>query len=298
MNRYLSVFALLFAAALRAQDAGGAAPFLLNVDAGSPVPTTLNGVSYTADQGFTGGFLYGPANQADAGWKSQTGIYSTVHYCASCSADYVVPNGTCAVQLRLIENRPAISTLGVAAAAIGARVFTVTINGVSTGPIDIFAAAGAQTPYSPSPITVPVTNNHLHFDFLASAGNAVEAAHEINCSPTPPVSVRCTAPVSCPFDAASNSYAVSINLPQGYCGSVALCVFADHEVPSGSIDGVNTVFTVLAVPAAGSEEVFLNGRLQSPNVDYTISGNVVTFKVAPSIQTPPAVIQVNYRPAP
>lgn len=176
--------------------------------------------SYLTDQGFTGGFLYGPDDQPDPGWKSQTGIYSDIHYCtSSCSADYIVPNGTCTAQLRLIENRPAVSTMGVQAAAIGTRVFSVSVNGVSTGPIDIFATKGAQTPYSPPPITAPVTIGHLHFDFIKIVGNPSAAAIEFTCTQAigqSPVGISCSSmtPIT--------GVVLAVTLPDGSCLPVTM----------------------------------------------------------------------------
>jgi len=56
-----------------------------------------------------------------------------------------------------------------------------------------------------------------------------------------------------------------------------------REVPSGPINGFNTVFNLVGTPAAGSEEVFVNGVLQNVGVsnDYTIVGGTITFSVAP-----------------
>jgi hypothetical protein len=57
------------------------------------------------------------------------------------------------------------------------------------------------------------------------------------------------------------------------------------EIPTGSIDGVNTDFTVSYEPLANSESVYLNGVLiaDSGIGDYTISGKTVTFADAPEI---------------
>jgi len=165
MKRLSAVF--LAAAALHAQmiNAGGAATG-----------------AYLTDQGFIGGAAYGPNSQADPGWKAQPGIYSTLRYGTAFSYDLAAPNGSCSVKLDLIENRPAVSTLGVPASGVGLRVFTVAINGTVSAPIDIFAAAGAQTPYSPPPTTVAVTTGHLRLDFKASVGNAVVSGIEATCT--------------------------------------------------------------------------------------------------------------------
>lgn len=56
-----------------------------------------------------------------------------------------------------------------------------------------------------------------------------------------------------------------------------------REVPSGSVNGSNTTFTLANTPVAGSEQVYLNGLLQDPGQgnSYTISGAVITFLSAP-----------------
>lgn len=59
--------------------------------------------------------------------------------------------------------------------------------------------------------------------------------------------------------------------------------FVDKEVPSGSINGVNTSFTLANSPVFGSEHVYLNGILQESGAgnDYTISGSNITMLTAP-----------------
>lgn len=58
--------------------------------------------------------------------------------------------------------------------------------------------------------------------------------------------------------------------------------FVFHETPSGTINGVNTVFTLANTPTTGTEQVFLNRALQVPGTDYTISGATITFTGAPA----------------
>lgn len=59
--------------------------------------------------------------------------------------------------------------------------------------------------------------------------------------------------------------------------------FIDKEIPSGSINGSNTAFTLVNTPVAGSEHVYLNGVLQESGAgnDYTISGANITLLSAP-----------------
>lgn len=59
--------------------------------------------------------------------------------------------------------------------------------------------------------------------------------------------------------------------------------FVDKEIPSGSINGSNTAFTLANSPVVGSEHVYLNGILQESGAgnDYTISGTSITMATAP-----------------
>lgn len=68
-----------------------------------------------------------------------------------------------------------------------------------------------------------------------------------------------------------------------------------REVPSGTIDGSNLVFTLANSAASGSEEVFLNGLLQNAGSgnDYTISGDTITFETGNAPQTG-SVLLVTY----
>lgn len=56
-----------------------------------------------------------------------------------------------------------------------------------------------------------------------------------------------------------------------------------NEVPSGDINSSNTIFTLLNTPVTGTVNVYLNGLLQRPGtgLDYTISGDTITFAKAP-----------------
>lgn len=70
--------------------------------------------------------------------------------------------------------------------------------------------------------------------------------------------------------------------------------FVDKEVPSGSINGSNTTFTIANTPTSGTEKVFLNGIHQQSggSNDYTISGTTITYVVAPETGD---VLWVNYK---
>lgn len=57
--------------------------------------------------------------------------------------------------------------------------------------------------------------------------------------------------------------------------------FIDGEVPGGTIDGVNTTFTLANAPSPVTSLVlFRNGVVQQPGVDYTLNGSTVQFLAA------------------
>jgi hypothetical protein len=57
---------------------------------------------------------------------------------------------------------------------------------------------------------------------------------------------------------------------------------ADNETPGGTIDGVNTDFTLAHAPnPTASLQLQLGGIFLTQGVDYTISGNTITFLTAP-----------------
>lgn len=59
--------------------------------------------------------------------------------------------------------------------------------------------------------------------------------------------------------------------------------YVSNEIPSGSINGINTVFTLSSIPYNSSERVSLNGLIQFEGIvkDYVISGSTITFTKAP-----------------
>jgi hypothetical protein len=66
--------------------------------------------------------------------------------------------------------------------------------------------------------------------------------------------------------------------PGGSGGGTAVT----QEVPTGTINGTNTTFTLSAAPSpASSLLLFLNGVEQLPGTDYTLSGSTITYINAP-----------------
>jgi len=91
---------------------------------------------------------------------------------------------------------------------------------------------------------------------------------------------------------------VKVDGTSGPCGSGSALRFVDLEVPVGTVNGSNATFLLSQAPyPAGSLHLFRNGILQRVVVDYTLSGNAVTFL---SVSTPQAGDQLlaSYRAAP
>lgn len=58
------------------------------------------------------------------------------------------------------------------------------------------------------------------------------------------------------------------------------------EVPTGAVNGSNTVFTLSATPVANASVIMvLDGVTQTNGTDYTVSGTTVTFTTAPTTGT-------------
>jgi hypothetical protein len=68
------------------------------------------------------------------------------------------------------------------------------------------------------------------------------------------------------------------------CGTVLTGTFADAEVPSGTINGVTTAFTLAHTPSpAASLKLFKNGQeLIAGGADYTLATATITAVTAPA----------------
>lgn len=62
--------------------------------------------------------------------------------------------------------------------------------------------------------------------------------------------------------------------------------FVDEEVPAGTVNGSNAVFTLANVPTpASSLHLFLNGVRLRQGTDYTLTGQAITYVAAQIPQT-------------
>ena len=61
----------------------------------------------------------------------------------------------------------------------------------------------------------------------------------------------------------------------------AVINFVDGEVPSGTINGINSIFNLNFIPISGSLKLYLNGVRLKNTVDYSYSGNTITMTTIP-----------------
>jgi uncharacterized protein YoxC len=72
-------------------------------------------------------------------------------------------------------------------------------------------------------------------------------------------------------------------------------VFVDGETPSGTVNGVNLAFTLSHAPSpTTSLALYRNGLMQTPGIDFTLSGSAITFL---SVSTPQTgdILEAYYR---
>ncbi|MFZ4724421.1 MAG: hypothetical protein ACOYMD_03175 [Paludibacter sp.] len=96
--------------------------------------------------------------------------------------------------------------------------------------------------------------------------------------------------------ATGNVEALTVTQAKSMLGVVARSY---RVVPTGTINGSNTAFTIAALIVSGTEEVYKNGMLMNAGVgnDYTISygaTTTITFATAPSSTPFADIILVNY----
>ena len=67
--------------------------------------------------------------------------------------------------------------------------------------------------------------------------------------------------------------------------------FIFNEIPSGIIDGINSIFNTNFLLVPDTEVVFINGQKQKKPDDYNISGQTITFTFSPGVSES---IVINY----
>ena len=73
--------------------------------------------------------------------------------------------------------------------------------------------------------------------------------------------------------------------------STIISKFIFNEIPSGIIDGINSIFNTNFLLVHDTEVVFINGQKQKKPDDYNISGQTITFTFSPGVSES---IVINY----
>ncbi len=252
-----------------------------------PTLTTIQDTLYRADGSRFNGTLYITYDSFDAGDAANV-----------ATANLVVPivNGSLRIQLVPTTTASAGAQYQVLYNSAGTTQFSeqwaVPPSSIPLRVRDI--RVGAASVVGPEPIVSPVQisdvvglQNELEIRPMRGVGFGLGRAAIINSSGQ--------------LDAASGSLTdcVRVDGSSGPCGSGSgggvYGAFTDNEIPAGTVNGSNTTFTLVNTPdPASSLMLYRNGLLMQESVDYSLSGNVVTFLVA---STPQAgdLLRANYR---
>jgi hypothetical protein len=86
-----------------------------------------------------------------------------------------------------------------------------------------------------------------------------------------------------------------VNIIQASANTSTAGTLIEGETPAGTINGTNASFTIATTPTTTSSVmVFRNGILQSPAIDFTVTGKTISFSSASLPQTGDN-LQVSYR---
>jgi len=245
-----------------------------------PALTTIQDTLYRADGTRYNGTLFITWNSFDAGDTSNI---------ATANITLPIVNGSLFVQLVPTTNASAGAQYNVTYNNNGINQFTeVWAVPPSTVPLrvrDVRVSSG--TVVGPPPVITPI-----------QISDVVNLSNELTARPMKGVgfAVGRTAVInqSGQIDGASGNLqdCVHVDGSSGPCGGSGgggggiFTNFSDGEVPTGAVNGANTVFTLAFPPSPpASLELFLNGLRMRSGADYQLSGNTVTFFVASTPQT-------------
>lgn len=244
-----------------------------------PALTTIQDVLYRADGSRFTGTMYIVYDSFQAGDTSSI---------ATANLTVPVVNGSLRVRLVPTTTASAGAQYQVTYNASGVNQFTETWAVPSTSQTlrvrDV--RIGVGTVVGPPPVTSPVQigdvvglANELDVRPMRGTGFGLGRAAVINSSGQ--------------IDGAAGSLSDCLHVDgsAGPCGSGgggagASPLFADGDPLSGLINSDNRTFALAHSPnPAGSLELYRNGLLMSPGVDYSLSGSTVNFFVASTPQT-------------
>lgn len=263
------------------------AAVVMGTAAAQPALTTIQDVLYRADGTRFTGTMY-------IGYESFTG--GDTSNIATANLTVPIVNGSLRVRLAPTTTASAGAQYNITYNSAGINQFTETWAVPSTSTTlrvrDVRIASG--TVVGPPPVISPVQigdviglANELEVRPMRGVGFGLGRAAVINSAGQ--------------IDAAAGSLAdcVHVDGSSGPCGGGGgggvSGAFVDGEAPSGAINGSNTTFGLAHAPdPVGSLTLYRNGLRMSSGVDYTLTGNAITFFVT---STPQAGdhLAANYR---
>ena len=163
----------------------------------------------------------------------------------------------------------------------GSITSIVAGTGLTGGTITTTGTIALDLTYSPTWTGTHTFNNAIVF---AAAQTFNAAKLTIGSQATGDVLYASSASVWARLGIGTSGQVLTVNAGVPAWQNVPVSVEVVREVPTGTINSSNVTFTLSQTPASGSEQVFENGILQESGVsaDYTISGAVITFVVAPT----------------
>jgi len=256
------------------------------VAAGQPALTTIQDILYRADGSRFNGIITITWNSFLAGDDSNI---------ATANLARPIVNGVLNVQLVPTTTASAGAQYNVSYSSQGDILFTeIWAVPPSTLPLrvaDVRVSSGSVV--GPAPVTAPVQitdvvglSNSLAVRPTEGPGFQIGRAAIIDTSGL--------------IDGASGNLGdcVHVDGSSGPCGSGSgglVPAFSDEEIPGGTINGSNTVFSLAFAPSpAVSLDLYLNGLLMKPGADYSLSGSTITFFLASLPQTGDLLL-ANYR---
>jgi hypothetical protein len=238
--------------------------------AAQPALTTIQDILYRADGTRFSGTLFITYNAFQAGDTSNI---------ATANLTLPIVNGVLQVALVPTTTASAGAQYNVTFNSQGVNQFTqvwaVPPSTVTLSLRDVLVSQG--TVIGPAPVVTAIQisdvtglQNQLSIRPQDGVGFTLGRAAVINTSGQ--------------IDGASGSLSdcVRVDGSSGPCGSAGgsgiLPSFSDGETPAGTINGTNPVFTLTFTPSPmGSLDLYLNGLMMKQAVDYTLSGNTITF---------------------
>jgi hypothetical protein len=245
--------------------------------AGQPALTTIQDTLYTADGNRFNGTMFITYSSFQSGDNNNI---------ATANLTLTIVNGVLNVQLVPTTTASAGAQYNVTFNSAGVNQFTeVWSVPPSSVPLRVAAVLVSQgTVVGPAPVTTAITiadvtglENELALLVQQGVGFAVNRAAVIDGSGQ--------------LDGASGNLSdcLRVDGSSGPCGSGGggvLPSFSTGEMPGGTANGSNTTFTLANVPSpASSLQLYVNGLLMTQALDYTLSGNTISFLTASTPQT-------------